>query len=168
MGRKKLKVDYLMQYGDEIALLRDGLSLRRVRSRTGRAINTLRKLRTLFVIWIIDPPSPNPNNLKVPTHPEPSPSPNDHRPHLCTPMQPVEPWCNLSNHIDTRKLVGLFRGDATGQPDDPTPFSKKRKSFRSPGRSKISRGTSRSKKLMNPERTGYGGQLESQPSTVEN
>ena len=50
MGRKKLKVDYLMQYEDEIALLRDGLSLRRVRSRTGRAINTLRKLRTLFVI----------------------------------------------------------------------------------------------------------------------
>jgi hypothetical protein len=50
MGRKKLKVDYLMQYGDEIALLRDGLSLRRVRSQTGRAINTLRKLRTLFVI----------------------------------------------------------------------------------------------------------------------
>ncbi len=39
-----------MQYGDEIALLRDGLSLRRVRSRTGRTINTLRKLRTLFVI----------------------------------------------------------------------------------------------------------------------
>ena len=50
MGHKKLKVDYLMQYGDEIALLRDGLSLRRVRSRTGRTINTLRKLRTLFVI----------------------------------------------------------------------------------------------------------------------
>ena len=50
MGQKKLKVDYLMQYGAEIALLRDGHSLRRVRSRTGRAINTLRKLRTLFVI----------------------------------------------------------------------------------------------------------------------
>lgn len=49
-----------MQYGDEIALLRDGLSLRRVRSRTGRAINTLRKLRTLFVIWIIDRASPHP------------------------------------------------------------------------------------------------------------
>ena len=37
MRHKKLKVDYLMQYGDDIALLRDGLSLRRVRSRTGRA-----------------------------------------------------------------------------------------------------------------------------------
>ena len=112
MGRKKLKVDYLIQYGDEIALLRDGLSLRRVRSRTGRAINTLRKLRTLFVIWIMDT-FPHPNNLKVPTHPEPSPSPKWPRsPPMHTDatrrvlMQQVEPhrhsgtcrcfskWCN--------------------------------------------------------------------------
>lgn len=37
-----------MEYGGEIEMLRGGLSLRRVRSRTGRAINTLRKLRRMF------------------------------------------------------------------------------------------------------------------------
>lgn len=52
MAYKKLKFDYLMEYGDEIELLSDGLSLRRVRSRTGRAINTLRKLRAMFLMWI--------------------------------------------------------------------------------------------------------------------
>lgn len=50
MGRTKLKVDYLMEYADDIQLLRDGLSLRRVRSKTGRAINTIRKLKRIFVI----------------------------------------------------------------------------------------------------------------------
>lgn len=50
MGRTKCKVDYMMEYPDDIQLLRDGLSLRRVRNKTGRAINTLRKLRTLFHI----------------------------------------------------------------------------------------------------------------------
>ena len=49
MGRKKLKFDYLIEYHDEIELLRDGFSLRRIRGRTGRAINTLRKLRAMFV-----------------------------------------------------------------------------------------------------------------------
>lgn len=49
MGRKKLRFDYWIEYNYEIILLRDGLSLRRVRSRTGRAIGTLRKLRTMFV-----------------------------------------------------------------------------------------------------------------------
>ena len=49
MGRTKCKVDYLMEYGGEIEMLRSGLSLRRVRSRTGRAINTLRKLKRLFL-----------------------------------------------------------------------------------------------------------------------
>ena len=48
MGRTKLKVDYLMEYQEDISLLSEGLSLRRVRARTGRAINTLRKLRALF------------------------------------------------------------------------------------------------------------------------
>lgn len=48
MGRTKCKVDYMMEYGGEIELLRSGFSLRRVRSRTGRAINTLRKLRAMF------------------------------------------------------------------------------------------------------------------------
>ena len=43
-------VDYLMEYADDIRLLRDGLSLRKVRSKTGRALNTLRKLRRIFLI----------------------------------------------------------------------------------------------------------------------
>ena len=110
MGRKKLKVDYLMQYGDEIALLRDGLSLRRVRSRTGRAINTLRKLRTLFVIWIMDtfphPPQQPPSANPIPHIPIPQMTtvPTDATRRVL--MQPVEPhrhseacrpfsgWCN--------------------------------------------------------------------------
>ncbi len=50
MGRTKCKVDYLLEYPDDIRLLRDGLSLRKVQSKTGRAINTLRKLRTLFLL----------------------------------------------------------------------------------------------------------------------
>ena len=50
MGRTKLKVDYVMEYADDIQLLRDGLSLRRVRSKTGRAINTLIKLKRIFLI----------------------------------------------------------------------------------------------------------------------
>ena len=50
MGYRKQKVDYLMEYEADIALLRDGLSFRQVRSRTGRALNTLRKLRAIFNI----------------------------------------------------------------------------------------------------------------------
>ena len=50
MGRTKFKFDYLIEYYDEIELLRDGLSLRRVRSKTGRAVNTLRKLKKIFRI----------------------------------------------------------------------------------------------------------------------
>jgi hypothetical protein len=50
MGYTKMKVDYLMEYAKDIQLLSDGLSLRKVRSRTGRAINTLRKLRRIFLI----------------------------------------------------------------------------------------------------------------------
>ena len=48
MGRTKLKSDYLIVYKNEIGLLSEGLSLCRVRSKTGRAINTLRKLRKIF------------------------------------------------------------------------------------------------------------------------
>ena len=48
MGRTKCKVDYMMEYPEEIVMLRGGLPLRRVRLRSGRAINTLRKLRRLF------------------------------------------------------------------------------------------------------------------------
>jgi len=50
MGRTKLKSDYLIEYKNEIGLLSEGLSLRRVRAKTGRAINTLRKLRAIFNI----------------------------------------------------------------------------------------------------------------------
>ena len=49
MGRAKCKVNYLMEYPEEIEMLRSGFSLRRVRSRTGKAINTLRKLRAMFL-----------------------------------------------------------------------------------------------------------------------
>lgn len=41
MGRTKCKVDYVMEYTDGIRLLLDDLSLRKVRSKTGRDINTL-------------------------------------------------------------------------------------------------------------------------------
>lgn len=50
MGLTKVKVDYLMEYAEDIQLLRYGLSLRKVRSKTGRALNTLRKLRTMFCL----------------------------------------------------------------------------------------------------------------------
>lgn len=50
MGRKKLRFDYLIQYQEEIEMLRDGFSLRKTRSKTGRALNTLRKLKKLFNI----------------------------------------------------------------------------------------------------------------------
>ena len=49
MGYRKSKVDYLMEYGNEIYLFIEVLSLRRVRNKTVRAIGTLQKLRTLFV-----------------------------------------------------------------------------------------------------------------------
>lgn len=51
MGRyKKVKFDYYIEYPNEIHMLRDGMSIRRVRNLTGRAINTLRKLRKMFVL----------------------------------------------------------------------------------------------------------------------
>lgn len=49
MRHKKLTYDYFFEYPNEIHMLRDGMSLRRVRNLTGRAINTLRKLRQMFV-----------------------------------------------------------------------------------------------------------------------
>lgn len=125
-----------MQYGDEIALLRDGLSLRRVRSRTGRAINTLRKLRTLFVIWIMDtfphPPQQPPSANPIPHIPIPQMTtvPTDATGWAL--MQPVEP------HRPS-KACRPFSGWCNRSIGAPTPFSKIRKSFRSPGHSKISR-----------------------------
>lgn len=49
MRHKKLKFEYFIEYSSEIQLLRDGMTLRRVQNLTGRAINTLRKLRKMFV-----------------------------------------------------------------------------------------------------------------------
>ena len=49
MGKTKVKFDYLIEYPNDIKFLRDGLSLRKVRAKTGTAINTLRKLRKMFV-----------------------------------------------------------------------------------------------------------------------
>lgn len=48
MGYTKTRMDYLTTYKYELELLSTGLSLRRVRNKTGRAINTLRKLRAIF------------------------------------------------------------------------------------------------------------------------
>lgn len=48
MGRIKCKVDYIMEYGGEIEMLRGGLRI--VKKQSGRAIITLRKLRKMFVI----------------------------------------------------------------------------------------------------------------------
>ena len=50
MGKEKTKFCYQIEYPEDIELLRNGLSLRAVRRRTGRAINTLRKLRRIFHI----------------------------------------------------------------------------------------------------------------------
>ncbi len=50
MGRIKSKKELWREYKFELELLNDGLSLRRVRSKTGRAINTLRKLKKIFNI----------------------------------------------------------------------------------------------------------------------
>lgn len=52
MGITKCKVDYMMEYPEEIVMLRGGLSLRKVRSRTGSAINTLRKIRRMFPLGL--------------------------------------------------------------------------------------------------------------------
>ncbi len=49
MRHKKLTYDYFFEYYNEIHMLLDGISLRRVRNLTGRSINTLRKLRKMFV-----------------------------------------------------------------------------------------------------------------------
>ena len=48
MGRIKLKEDYEKEYPNDILFLIQGLSLRKVRAKTGTAINTLRKLKKIF------------------------------------------------------------------------------------------------------------------------
>ena len=53
MGRpteyKKSDNAYKEQYGKEITLLRKGLSLRNITKLTGTSMNTLRKLKSMFV-----------------------------------------------------------------------------------------------------------------------
>ena len=103
-------------------------------------------------------------------HPQqpPSANPIPHIPiHQMTTVPTYAHGCNLSNHIDTRELVEVFRNDATRQPDDPTPFSKIRDLFRNNPRSEISRGVSRSKDVMNLGWMGYGEQPDRRPSKFE-
>ena len=67
-------------------------------------------------------------------HPQQPQSTHPSRTITIPPMTTVPTYahrCNLSNHIDTRELVGIFRDDATRQPDGPTPYSEIRKTFRS-------------------------------------
>ena len=110
-------------------------------------------------------PSSSPTTSKYPLIPNHHHPPNDHGPHRCNPSSP-----NATSRT-TSTLGNLSMFFEMMQPDNrlsPTPFSEIRDLFRNNSRSETSRGTSRSKRLKNPERTGYGGQPESQPSTVEN
>ena len=150
MGHKKLKVDYLMQYGDEIALLRDGLSLRRVQSRTGRAINTLRKLRTLFVIWKID------RALTLPTFLSPSFGRMNNSPprHLHTDDNSSQPLHTRRALSTLGKLSSHLEMMVTRKA---SVFSKNHETFRRHFYSETRRGTSRSKNVKIPERMGNYG-----------
>ena len=153
MGQKKLKVDYLMQYGDEIALLRDGLSLRRVRSRTGRAINTLRKLRTLFMIWKVSevhpnlpPPPRRAQRTGIVIHPTPTAIVTI----LCTPIEHACTLVEPHRHSGACRYFSRWCNQITRWPD--TFFKKLNKYSNRCGHSETSRGTSRSKRLKNPKR----------------
>lgn len=48
-GYRKSDDSYKEQYGKEISLLRKGISLRNVQGITGTSINTLRKIKSLFI-----------------------------------------------------------------------------------------------------------------------
>ena len=48
-GYRKSDDSYKEQYGTEISLLRKGISLRNVQGITGTSINTLRKIKSLFI-----------------------------------------------------------------------------------------------------------------------
>ena len=53
VGRKisyrKADYDYISQYGEELELLRKGMTLKQVRTLTHTSINTLRKLKAKFI-----------------------------------------------------------------------------------------------------------------------
>lgn len=49
VGFKKPTIQYRMDYARELNLLREGYSLRECRTITGTSINTLRKLKSMFV-----------------------------------------------------------------------------------------------------------------------
>ena len=75
---------------------------------------------------------PIPTVPTVPTHVSPNTHPtNDHHPHLCTPMQPVE----LHRHSESRRLVSKMCNSETSQ------------------------ATSRSKKVRTPQTMGITGPL---------
>lgn len=48
VGYRKARIDYKRQYSKEIMLLQKGLSLRDTAKLTGRAVNTIRKLKIMF------------------------------------------------------------------------------------------------------------------------
>ena len=56
------------------------------------------------------PPSSSTNWKDGTGYPKQHHHTNDNSPHHCTPIKLL---CNLSNHIDTRKTVDVFRNDAT-------------------------------------------------------
>ena len=48
-GYRKNRIEYQMDYAQSISLLKDGYSLKKCHNITGTSINTLRKLKTMFV-----------------------------------------------------------------------------------------------------------------------
>ena len=84
--------------------------------------------------------------------------------HLCNRLSPDATCRNISTLESLSAFFGVM------QPDNrmtSTPFSKIRKSFRSPGHSKNSRGVSRLKDVMNSGWMGHRGQPDRRPSKVE-
>ena len=92
---------------------------------------------------------PSPTTSKYPLIPNHHHPPNDHGPHRCNPSSP-----NATSRT-TSTLGNLSMFFEMMQPDNrlsPTPFSEIRDLFRNNPRSETSRGTSRSKRQMNPKR----------------
>lgn len=106
--------------------------------------------------------SPSTSNANpIPNHHHP---PNDHGPHRCNRLSPGATCRTTSTLGSLSAFFGVM------QPDNRMTrhhFQKSETYFEiTLGRKPV--GPSRSNRQMNPERTGYGGQPESQPSTVEN
>ena len=109
-------------------------------------------------------PSSSPTTSKYPLIPNHHHPPNDHGPHRCNRLS-LDATCRTPSTLES---LSAFFG--VMQPDNLMArhhFQKSVSLFEARATRK-SVGPSRSKRLMNPERTGHGGQPESQPSTVEN